>query len=449
MIDFRKVVMLEELYNAADYSFILENFDTKTLLRKYSFTGGKILLDAIRNKCDKLSFLRALGNKIDDFEIVVYLEKVGYHFVVNSSPLFNKYTREKVSQLFGQDDFYFEEEDQSLMDTVYTLYGRNDNYDVLLFLEKAFYESLQADKEVARRDISHLIEMKRRYHDFDIVFNAKKGSSFCKDSGDLGKIELKDANVLAFNHEFVHALQRFRRNRAVVYPKYDESKKDELIQNLYTIAKQNALSEDFAKRKFDEYIAQSGGLEEYKRKLEIDFQKKFGTEDLVRNVLSSPKRTKELLDYVYDAYVSKKKYKGTIDDNECMVNYISFDMAVEYELFKRKLYEVMYGEFLIFQNFVDAYMYGSLYDYYIKHTYHKGVYSVCVHTQNYFVNNPDARFSEMLADYAALKKSVKGHVFIDYLRTIIGNEFVDSLDEYYMNLDDYNFDENFNARRVI
>ena len=448
MMDIRQRIMLEELYNAGDYAFILENYDVKSLLKKYSYTDGCILLDKIKEKMDTVSFLKSLGSKIEDLDIVIFLEKYGHHFVVNESPLFSKFNRENVSALFEQEEFNFDDYDQSLIDEMYALFGRNDNYNILLFLEKVFYESLEVDEEMARRDFSLLLDIKRDNPDFDIVIGSKNGSSFSKNIGGFGNIVLKDENVLAFNHEFVHVLAKYKSLKVGYLPKCDDEGKNIAVSKINQVAKENMLDESFAKQKYEEYILQSDNIDDYKIKIEEEFKDLFGSKELLQNVLSSMKRPKDLLLYVYAAYHNKRKYLGSLDDQKYMIDYINYYLNVEYEQFKRNLYQVMYGEFLIFQNFVDAYLNGSLYDYYIHHNYHKGVYAVSVHTENYFLDNPNVRFFEMLADYVALKKSSKGQVLINYLKEIVGEEFIQFLDDYYFNLEDYKFDNEHNNKKM-
>ena len=100
----------------------------------------------------------------------------------------------------------------------------------------------------------------------------------------------------------------------------------------------------------------------------------------------------------------------------------------EYKTFISENFEISNGEFMLFQNFIDALTKGRLGTYYyIKRPNH----TICVHNEEYFNKYDYRQFAEMLADYIALKRSPNGQYYITILANIFDDKLIEIMDDYY------------------
>lgn len=84
-----------------------------------------------------------------------------------------------------------------------------------------------------------------------------------------------------------------------------------------------------------------------------------------------------------------------------------------------------YSEELYLENLLDAILDGELYDEKF------GIECLSGHGKKYFKTSNDLSFNEVLANYDAIINSYHGKVLIKKLRSIVGDELVDMLDEYF------------------
>jgi hypothetical protein len=106
--------------------------------------------------------------------------------------------------------------------------------------------------------------------------------------------------------------------------------------------------------------------------------------------------------------------------NEC----VSKIIKDECNNYVRILLKNYYAEELYLENLLDAILKGAIRD---KNYDNE---SLSGHTSSYFKKDETLSYNEALADYEALKYSPKGHIMINKLKEIVGEDVVSIFEEH-------------------
>lgn len=262
----------------------------------------------------------------------------------------------------------------------------------------SFIESYKIDKEITLRDIKCLIDIKNNNPKFRFIRTIHVNSCF---EPKKEVLYIKDLQPIVFNHELTHALHCYLCHYYVpleivsLIPDDIDSKILKVfINKIIEIGNIIIPSEEELNKRFKQHISSKYGS--YK--------------NYINNITSN------------------------IEDNRYINinNYIKQIKDIDYYIFKNRIINREYGEFLMFQNFLDAYSKGKL-NMYFNNTSFK--YLTSTHDKRYFGNTKELIVEELLANYIGLKKSSKGIYYINILKDMFSEEFINLLDMFYYQMD--------------
>lgn len=295
-----------------------------------------------------------------------------------------------------------------------------------------------ANPELAILELKQLIAIKKH----KVGFNYQKNSNSNFNSFENTVNTTEDMFVM--NHETTHALHYYLADFSVPDDFFEVVQRvrdnPETIENIkmfsdkfFEIEKSlKSVSRNEIDKHYDEVlgVGKRKVLYYLKMRFEKEIMRKKYKNDFDASVLNS------VLDKVYtvDEFISQSK--------ECDINMLTnARMASEY------------GYFEEIADIIDAVYQGYYRDNILRDENGKFISSVFGHGTEYF-SDSSRLFEEMVADYGSILKSKNSEVAQQMLRSIVGDELVDMLDNYYVNsilksnvyLDSQELEVNGNAR---
>lgn len=414
--------------------------------------SSKMLL--YRNKNDNQSVLEWI-NELGDNEI---LNTIIEHCPDRKKPDFVLFLRnigiDNTPIKIDNEEFQFSDECINAYNAEYSNGCISSCEDLLNELSELFYNDGVSDKNMidaliisyryltSRNDdnavleLRQLIEIKKFYYDEFTYTRISDGAYFNEDSGG---VFLSNSIISTINHETSHALHYYLANN------YTPSNYFEVIERVRNNPNTISLVNEYSKR----FIEIKSKIADSVSKTDISdyYDSKYKDKKLIdlAKFLSSSKEEK------------KKKLNGRYAD-EVLDTILARTYSVDEFISQRKeieMFEVTdamlrnnYTAFICIGDIIDAiylgkYRNGVLYDEnrsYIPHAYGHGIeyYSRFKHG-----------FDEMIANYGEIIKSKDANEMLIYLRSIVGDEVVDMIEDCYMNnilrskvfLDDVNLEE--------
>ena len=138
---------------------------------------------------------------------------------------------------------------------------------------------------------------------------------------------------------------------------------------------------------------------------------------------------------IYDNLLNSKPDIITMDNHDTTI-FLDYDqledtvielVTDECNFYVKNLVHNYYSEELMLENLLDALLKGNIF----ANKY--GIDSLSGHSKKSFREDKNLSFNECLADFDAIKNSTKANILINKLRSIVGDELVDYLEEYINN----------------
>ncbi len=407
--------------NYADYMYIIK------ILKKFDYIPEEVTLLLAKMK----------------FPLPSFNYKSNFGFEKNDDVLEYIYKEDEITI----DDSEFTE----LINNFYATFNdNNSSKEVLDLVVSSSKKSYTIDKYIAMRDIEALIEMKKRYPDFIIKYDSTKGSFFRRPNMQNKESCISIQNIKdigALNHEWGHLIHFLKNNSKVPRDANDLIKVQ--IHNVYKywkeidirfhevvdLADKLLLSDEDVEKAFLKYInLEKGGMDAYQAEIKREFQEFYGTKEMLLSTI------KNYFDYSKDVYLALASayfdYDYEVDKEKVIEMYVQNRIEIDKKYFIKNIYEKNNQDFLMYENFLDAYYLGSIGERFKRSDIDSKV-PTCVHDQEYFINvsNPsNLQFSEMFANYVALRKSKNGIKYIELLKQETSLELIEYLEEYYRNL---------------
>ena len=445
--------LVKELLVVKRYRTIMKLCPINILFTKIPELNNQTIIDYLIPKYEEtITLLKDLGKKAFDPDMIMKLREYGIKIKPKYIKQIGLAKKDKVSEYF----IGFEKrnvrvplEIEELLDEFHKVMntGKKSNPDVLKILESIFLDNVMKNfDETIVRDFKTIIEIKKQNPKFNIRHDITSTSFLTTLDIDKG-IKIKNGAFINIQrkytscvllHELTHLLHSyydlFNTPKEIKdYIKENENKISD-VEHLASIidfmSKGITYSKDYKEKLFTCYVnKEKGSVDQYKNEIRKDFKRLFGTKKLLLEVLASTHYSEELINYIYYGY--KKNYDDISDKEYYMELYVKERLKDEYKTFITENFELSNGEFMLFQNFIDALTKGRLGNYYYTK---KPTHDISTHNMDYFNKYDYRQFAEMLADYIALKRSPNGNYYITILSNIFDENLIDIMDEYYNNI---------------
>jgi len=291
-----------------------------------------------------------------------------------------------------------------------------DAVDVLV----ASYKNLAKNGYVyLEREIDLLTEYKKRNPNFLIRRTDKKPYFAFNDR----IIFLNDSSMDAFNHELGHALHFIGANRCIPRNfKYEITKiqsdpkgltrVDQYSQMYYKIEEvASKEAERIYEREYGHYF-DNNAISKINHLIELDKKEKL----------------KRYGNYGIDSRILEKAINNLY---KCSVSeYIENFKRVKIEEIKTSLLYEKYTSMSALGDILDAIYQGRLKGELCKNSKGETIYISFGHGLNYY-NEEQSMFDEIMADYSQIIKEKDGKEAIEFLRYVVGDDFVDMISKYY------------------
>ena len=334
-----------------------------------------------------------------------------------------------------------------LMDFKLHFSEKENSPEVIETVTNSFKRTYTIDKELAIRDLKALILFKKRYPKFTLVYNPSVGNSFTKPVGysfyeNTPKITLKNKyNLESFHHELGHLVSFILKGDNTpeqikeILDKSNETSLDritDVFKEVNQEAEEQLLSEEEYEKQFNEFIiSKYKTFENYKNIIREDFKKYIGSKELILEAVNDGSYSEEVLKAIVDSYFEMKE--NNIDKEVLLEMYVETRINAERKIFKDELYRKTNMEFLCYENFIDAFFGGELFEYFKvipEEERSKIKAPICTHDKMYFIMQENGQFNEMYANYIELKKSPKGNFYIGKLKEKTDPRIIELLEEY-------------------
>ncbi len=270
-------------------------------------------------------------------------------------------------------------------------------------------------------ELDLLIKYKKRNPNFSILRTDKKPYFAYNEK----TIYLNDSTVDAFNHELGHALHAFGCNRMI--PK--DFKK--AIARIY--------SDNNGLNRVDQFAIKYNSIErlalkEAERTYERDFGHYFDNNKTAKIKQLIQLDKKEKIERFKDIGISPETLSKAIDSvYDCSEDdYVEIFKRVKIEEIKTSILYEKYTAMSALGDILDAIYKGRLLGEICKNSKGETIKITFGHGL-YYYNNEQSMFDEIIADYSQIIKEKDGKEVIEFLRYIVGDDFVDMISNFYRN----------------
>ena len=366
-------------------------------------TLTKILTPTLCKNVDIASALKMYGVDIKDANVPT--DKIDEH-KAKKYKILDKKIQDKVERklyelksLFMNDGISSEEDVNTLVASYKSLASRNYRY--------------------LDRELDLLIEYKKQHNGF-VILRTYSTPNF---SGMGQSVSLNNSSLAEFNHEIGHALHyigdmsrtpqeldkvltMIRSDESILYrinafsTKLDKIRKEQIIE-----------AEKIYKQKYGNYFDKN-------RKEKIASLIRMKSDELIKRfeeIGYDPKEIKKAVNELYD-----------VDEEE----YIKRFEYVKTREIAKKLLTEKYDAYTSISDMLDAIYLGRLQDGMCFNEKGQPVKVYFGHGINYY-NRPDVLFQELVANYSEIIKSENAEEALIYLKSLVGEEFVNLLSNYY------------------
>ena len=404
-----KKISIEELLEERNGTTLLEEL----LKEDKKITINKILTDEVKSNPEVASILKLYGIKQKNIK----------YEIVNRN-LAEEYTRSNIEEL--QSLPVIPEYERLLQELFMVMNDGYSDVDLITALVASYRYLLSTNNQFAN-EIMHLINLKKQEPSFTI--EKSKDKSYYN-GGNL-TIGLESQNISVLNHEVSHALHGMIDSGSI--PKGFE----ELIKKERKSIKRHLMVSIFSKKYSD---LRKKIFQHIDRVIMKEYDKSITEEDKIKiqeylDTLNTKQRelyeqkgyTKQLLDTIFDRTF-------TVDD------YLKQTRKIQREEMYDRIIRTEYPYMAPIGDYFDAIYEGKCYD--GKMCDVLGLVKlpgISGHGIDYYKDNTQAMFNEMIANYGTIMKSKNPKEGIEMLRYFIGDELVSMVAQHYIQNIYYNY----------
>ena len=407
--------------------YVVHQLDFAKLYLKYNIVKPllkcslKVLLSNYNN--DDL-FIDLVLDKINDnekLELYHNIKVISYSdFHEKESEVVSVYLRHGIilpivfASTHLKEDVHYEllEEDKNLLNEFENLFKNNHENSVLALIVNELSRGLLNNHDRVVNDIKKMIDLKKENPEFCFIDSKNRGGESYDKATKIFKTS--PTEPVMFNHELSHLL----------YESYDNL--DESVFNDYeNLRLQIDREENYSKIK--EYLEK---IHKEHEMMKAKFQKvyfdtideKYGSFDnyielVCRDMLNNIPEMLELWNHEKGTMKFYPVFEFNVRD------VVMEFLTIEREEFVRINTRKYFAPDLMIENMLDAILLGKIFDNDL------GINCLSGHGSFYF-SNKKRSFDECLANYDAIKKSIKGDKLILDLESLIGYDLINFLDSY-------------------
>ena len=413
------------------------------LMYRYVEAGNNII-DLVRS---------LYTNKLITQEVTVILAQYGIYLPSDYKKKIGiKSDEDMFHYIYEEEDYSIDKEAELLIKEFKKVYSDDKSSKQIMDTAiTSFKRTYQTDKELAIRDMTALINLKREHPNFKLVYNPAVGDSFLQPTY-IGRelentcITLKTKyNIEVFNHELAHLVDYYlgeEKTPSKIKDILEVSKRADYLEisrvfkEINKEATELLLTEEEYEREFINFIyVKYGTIENYKRTIKSEFNQLLGSKELVLEALNDGNYSEEVMKAIVDSYFENED--DNVSKEQLVELYTETRIKAEKQIFKEELYRKSNVEFLCYENFIDAFYEGGLYEYtklIMREDRDLIKAPMCTHDRMYFLLDGDKQFAELYANYMELKKSPNGKAYIERLKEKTDKELIEFLEEYNKSL---------------
>jgi hypothetical protein len=394
----------------------IDRIDEKDLIKD----NGKLLKELLSQDRD-LTLNTILSPSIkENFDVAVLLrlngiEQKDIKINLHSMNIVDEYF-EKFNSQFRE--YELDEEGKALIDEFRTLMLSDDlSTPKMIDAMITSYTYLIATKnEYGIREIKKLIEIKKAKPEFCIRLN--KDGSFYREIDN--SINLENVGLNTLNHETGHALYHNLTDQDI--PEDYERLLYEIRSNPETIIKIGNYSAKFQeiRNRVIKYVE-----EEYMKDYHLSDEELASLDEFLNTQKEETK--KSYLEQGYDEETIDTILNGIYSKEE----YIEQDKRIKREELVDAILRSEYGAFITIGDILDAIYIGRFKSNEVRNRDNIIIQGAYGHGIAYYDRGVKWSFDETMANYSATMKSVDAQEIMNYLREIVGEEYLNCISEYY------------------
>ena len=431
--DFIDTYLLFTKYNKLEYLYSFSQNDLLDI--KYKDSS---LLDLFLERNPDLTKKMIEYFKLDtDIDIILYFKLKGIEFetkhgidfdILDDEAYAEEYLNKQNQQLKNNIDYSFltEEEITLLMELEELLIDEN-NKSIIDTIVLSYALQLSAGNENALIELRKIVQIIKENRNIKVQ-KSKNYSCFNSQTG----LSINISNINNINHELGHLFHYYLANEET--PQELENilnkiKKDESIKNKINLLSKTLRNkmknlEDEISIEYDEWSKKY--LSEFKTK-EIEEFIEMSKESKIEHFLSLGYTQEELNVILDESYTTEQ--------------YLSNQKRIKCEEMCNNILISYYSELMAICDIIDAIFQGDFYNSKLKTQDNKEIKGVFGHGIGYYYSQ-DIVFQEIIANYSSLIKSDRKEEALSLLKTMVGSELIDLLNNFYqnkmINSDNYN-----------
>lgn len=398
----------------------IRDIKAETLLKKYE---DKTLLEYLLDNDTELTLNKILSKDLKaDPDIAVILKNRGIEQkAVNVSKEENEYTAEYIEGInrhLGIGPLM--EEGEKLLKELEELFltdGKSDK-NLISGLIVGYRNALIIDYDINIEEVKKLIEIKKENKDMFCYIKSDNGSYF---SPREGAVFCENANTNTMLHETGHALHSYIANMKT--PRDYQEIVERARKNPEVLAK----AEEYAIN-YRQILHSVTLLVEQRYN---DFFKGYYNSKKVEEIKINLNKSKEEKKKEYkDLQISEEQLDIILSDMYTPEEYIEHQKRIFIDENVDAILRNEFGSLFLIGDIIDAIYEGKLYSGTLKNSRGEKIASTGGHGLNYYYAT-DHGFDEMIANFAAIKKTGDAEDKLQMFKAIVGDEVYDMISNFY------------------
>lgn len=422
--DFVEAYLLFAKYNKLEY---LYTFSLNDLLEpKYK---KECLLDLFLKKDQELTKKIIEYFKLEtNIDIILYLKLKGLDFdtkhgidfdILDNEAYAKEYLKKQNSQIKNSIDYsLLTEEEITLLMELEDLLIDSNNKDIVDTIVLSYALQLYNDNTYALSELKKLVEISKNNPNFKV----NKSSNYSYFNPKTG-LSIDISNINNINHELGHLFHYYLANEET--PQQLEEILNKIRQNESIKNKMNLLSITLRNKmiKLEEKVS-----DEYD-----EWSKKYLSEQKLKEIEEFLEMSKEskIEEYISQGY-TQEELDLILNESFTLEQYLLNQKRIKCEEMCDNILISYYSELIAICDIVDAIFQGDFYHSKLKTEDEEEIKGVFGHGIGYYYSI-DIMFQEIIANYSSLIKSDRKEESILILKSMIGNELIELLDDFYQN----------------
>ena len=376
-----------------------------------------VLLD--ENKELTMDVILTKKNK-EDFRLASYLRSKGIDqkeikIPLHSMDIVDEYYNKETKQ-YQQEKVTEEQEDLLNRFRELMIVNEETNRSYLEALIASYRHLMHLGNPLGEIELRKLIDIKEKDPEFAIT----EGSGYYNETNN--SIYVNNTCINTLNHETGHLLFHNLTDKEVPQEYYHIVR--ELRENPEFIKKVEEYTYNFAKIK--------NAVEEIVKTEYIPIYEKSITEEKKEEI-------EKFLDDIKEKKKEELKSEGYSDETiEILLSkafsleeYLEQDKRIKREELVEAILRTKYGAFIAIGDIIDGIVGGEYRSEELRNEYGNTIPHAFGHGIPYYHRNSENAFDEAMANYSAIVKSDDARDVMSYLRDIVGDNFVNLIDNYY------------------